>query len=71
MINLAVPEWLISRTIERCRQLAGQTEGLTLGVKRSPLVEIDFDKVIPDTLHLKLRIRGKLLNQVLHIMIIA
>lgn len=61
----AVPEWLITRSLARCKELLN-SDSERYGIKHHPLVDIEFTNVIPDTLHLLLRIRGKLLNQVIN-----
>lgn len=61
-----VDDWPITRTYENCVERASDGYvGDTKGVQYKPLININFKKVIPDTLHLLLRIRGKLLNQVI------
>ncbi|XP_048575576.1 uncharacterized protein LOC125556804 isoform X1 [Nematostella vectensis] len=60
--DFSIPQWPITRTLNQCRARVGCPNAK--GVQCLPLVDIEFTKVIPDTLHLKLRIMGKLLNQV-------
>ncbi|XP_031554509.1 uncharacterized protein LOC116291481 [Actinia tenebrosa] len=61
--DMSIEDWPIKRSIERCSELAN-SDGEKFDVKHEPLVPIEFTDVVPDTLHLMLRIRGKLLNQV-------
>jgi len=65
-VDFIVKDWKITRTYEQCCNRASpQFDGDKKGVINKPVMNVAFTKVIPDTLHLLLRIRGKLLNQVL------
>ncbi|KXJ06364.1 hypothetical protein AC249_AIPGENE12538 [Exaiptasia diaphana] len=62
--DFSIADWKITRTYENCVERALETfTGNRKGVQAIPLINVNFEKVIPDTLHLLLRIRGKLLNQ--------
>ena len=61
----AVNCWDISRNHEDFPALLQKRGDKCLGHSKEPLIHVPFDRVVVDTLHLFLRIMGKLLNQVL------
>ena len=61
MIFSLVPRWEIKRSYEHC---CDDVKKKVNGVKAKPLVNIPFDRIVVDTLHMFLRIMGKLFNQV-------
>lgn len=61
----AVKDWPIERSFEEAVKLhAKKTVDERKGYDAVPLFEIPFTHIIPDTLHLFLRIMGKLVAQV-------
>ena len=62
MFFFLVPFWEIKRTYEQCCR---DSEKKANGVKAKPMVNIPFDRIVVDTLHMFLRIMGKLFNQVM------
>jgi len=59
-----VNHWDMSRKHEDIPKLLQKTGERCLGHSKEPLVHVPFDRVVVDTLHLFLRIMGKLFNQV-------
>ena len=62
---VSVAEWPIERELGDCERLAKKstTDG-SKGFKQPPLLKIPFQFVVVDTLHMFLRIMGRLFHQV-------
>ena len=63
--RVSVEEWPIERDLADCERLAKKstTDGRK-GCKQPPLLKIPFQFVVVDTLHMFLRIMGRLFHQV-------
>ena len=61
-----VDDWPIVRSYEEAESHVGKSDcDKQKGCDTLPLLKLPFSKIIPDTLHLFLRITGKLLAQVI------
>ena len=66
IFDMTVEDWKITRSYDQCRQRCTmRRKEDARGCKFCPLIKLDFSKVIPDTLHLHLRVGGAIIHGII------
>ena len=66
IFDMSVEDWEISRTYDQCvERCTKRRHEDACGCKFSPLLNINFFRIIPDTLHMHLRIGGALIHGII------